>query len=102
MDHVIGADDLDFNRAIFRLQLDAGRFDEAEAAYGDALALAQALGMRPRVAVAHLGLGRLHQRAGRRAEATAHLAAAIRLFEEMEMPFWLTQAAVALDRGGER
>jgi hypothetical protein len=67
-------------------------FDEAASAYHDVLALAEALGMRPRLAVAHLGLGRLHRRAGRRADASKHLSVAMRLFQAMEMPFWLAEA----------
>ncbi len=67
-------------------------FDEAASAYHDVLALAEALGMRPRLAVAHLGLGRLHRRAGRRADASKHLSVAVRLFQAMAMPFWLAEA----------
>ena len=66
--------------------------DEAEAIYREILAAAEALGMRPRLAVAHLGLGRLYRRAGRRSEATHHLAVALDLFRAMEMPLGLAQA----------
>ena len=67
---------------------------EAEAIYREILAAAEALGMRPRLAVAHLGLGRLYRRAGRRAEATEHLAVALGLFRAMEMPGGVAQAEV--------
>ena len=68
----------------------------AEAYYGDALALASTLGLRPAAARCHLGLGTLHLRAGRRAEARQHLSAATTMFREMDMRFWLEQAEVAM------
>ena len=44
----------------------------AEDHYRRALALAEALGMRPLVAHSHLGLGRLYQRTCNRQEAEEH------------------------------
>jgi hypothetical protein len=69
---------------------------QAEAHYQQALALAEALGMRPLVAHCHLGLGRLYGQTGRSEQARAALAAAIALYRAMEMTFWLPQAEVAL------
>jgi tetratricopeptide (TPR) repeat protein len=69
----------------------ASAVDEAEAVYQEALAVAEALGMRPRLALAHLGLGRLYRRTGRRADAARHLAAARELFGVMAMPLGLAQ-----------
>jgi tetratricopeptide (TPR) repeat protein len=69
---------------------------QAEAYYQQALALAEALGMRPLVAHCHLGLGKLYAEIGRRAEGRAELSAAIDLYRTMEMMFWLPQAEAAL------
>jgi tetratricopeptide (TPR) repeat protein len=70
--------------------------DQAGEYYRQALALAEALGMRPLVAHCHLGLGKLYAIIGRRAEARASLSAAIELYRAMEMTFWLPQAEAAL------
>jgi class 3 adenylate cyclase/tetratricopeptide (TPR) repeat protein len=64
--------------------------------YRQALALAEALGMRPLVAHCHLGLGTLHSRIGRTDQARTDLAAAIALYRTMDMTFWLPQAEAAL------
>jgi hypothetical protein len=66
--------------------------DEADQNYRDALARAQALGMRPLVAHCHLGLGKLSRRTGKRQEAQEHLATATTMYREMDMRFWLQQA----------
>jgi DNA-binding SARP family transcriptional activator len=63
----------------------------AEAAFGDALALAEELGMRPLVAHCHLGLGKLY-RTGADKQAAEHLDAAAPMYREMRMRFWLEQA----------
>jgi hypothetical protein len=70
------------------------RFDAriGEARYREALALAEPRGMRPLVAHCHLGLGRLHSRAGRRQEGQEHLAIATTMYREMDMQFWLENA----------
>jgi tetratricopeptide (TPR) repeat protein len=65
---------------------------EAEAYFGQALALAEPRGMRPVVAHGHLGLGRLYGRAGRGEEAHEHLALATTMYREMDMRFWLEKA----------
>jgi tetratricopeptide (TPR) repeat protein len=70
--------------------------EQAEAHYQQALALAEALGMRPLVAHCHLGLGRLYVQTGRGEEARAALSTAIDLYRTMDMPFWLPQAEAAL------
>jgi tetratricopeptide (TPR) repeat protein len=71
----------------------------AEAYYRQALALAEALGMRPLVAHCHLGLGTLCGNTGRVAQARAELTAAIDLYRSIEMTYWLPQAEAALTRG---
>jgi len=70
------------------------RFDaeSGEAHYRQALALAKPRGMRPLVAHCHLGLGKLHRRAGKRQEAEEHLTTAITMYREMDVRFWLEQA----------
>jgi tetratricopeptide (TPR) repeat protein len=63
----------------------------AETHYRAALAVAEALGMRPLAARCHLGLGSL--RKDQPLEAQAHLDLATTSFREMGMQFWLEQAA---------
>jgi hypothetical protein len=60
--------------------------------YEEALTRASALGMRPLVAHCHLGLGKLHQSAGKEHEAKGHLATAATIYREMGMAFWLAKA----------
>ncbi|HEU4371010.1 MAG TPA: hypothetical protein VFV05_22545, partial [Methylomirabilota bacterium] len=57
--------------------------------YAAALAIAEELGLRPLLARAHLGLGHLHRRNGRMAEAEEHLAIAVVLFSDLGMRTWL-------------
>ena len=66
--------------------------------YEEALALAQALGMRPLVARCRLGMGRLARRAGEFGIARRHLDAAAALLHELGMTYWLER--VDLDRIG--
>ena len=70
--------------------------EQAEAHYQQALALAEALGMRPLQAHCHFGLGTLYTKIGRPEQARAELSAAIELYRAMEMTFWLPQAEAAL------
>ncbi len=65
--------------------------ERAEGHYRDALALAEDLGMRPLVAHCHLGLGKLHRRTGKGAQAQEHLTTATTMYREMDMRFWLEQ-----------
>jgi class 3 adenylate cyclase/tetratricopeptide (TPR) repeat protein len=69
---------------------------QAEAHYQQALALAEALGMRPLQAHCYHGLGGLYSQTGRGEEARGALIAAIDLYRAMEMTFWLPQAEAAL------
>jgi tetratricopeptide (TPR) repeat protein len=73
---------------------------QAEIFYQQALALAEALGMRPLQAHCHRGLGTLYATTGRREPAHAALVAAIALYRSMEMTFWLPQAEAALVQVG--
>jgi tetratricopeptide (TPR) repeat protein len=70
--------------------------DTAEAHYRQALALAEALGLRPLMAHCHLGLGALYRRAGKRQQAREHLMTAATMYREMDMQFWLEQAEMAM------
>jgi tetratricopeptide (TPR) repeat protein len=70
--------------------------EEAVAHYQQALALAEELGMRPLQAHCQRGLGMLYARTGQRQQARAILAAAIALYRDMDMAFWLPQAEAAL------
>jgi tetratricopeptide (TPR) repeat protein len=69
---------------------------QAEAHYQQALALAEALGMRPLMAHCHLGLGQLYGQTDRGEEARVALSTAIDLYRAMDMTFWLPQAEAAL------
>ena len=68
----------------------------AEAHYGAAIAQASELGMRPLVAHCHLGLGKLYRRTSQREQAREHLTTATTMYREMDMRFWLEQAAAEI------
>jgi tetratricopeptide (TPR) repeat protein len=72
---------------------DPPHLDPAADHYRQALALADELGMRPLVAHCHFGLGQLCGRTGKREEAQEHLTTATTMYREMDMQFWLEQAA---------
>jgi hypothetical protein len=57
--------------------------------------------MRPLQAHCQRGLGTLYARQGRRQQARAALAAAIDLYCDMEMIFWLPQAEAARAQVGQ-
>jgi predicted ATPase/class 3 adenylate cyclase len=69
---------------------------QAEVDYRQALALADQLGMRPLQAHCHRGLGTLYAATGQREQAGTALAAAIALYREMAMTFWLPQTEAVL------
>jgi class 3 adenylate cyclase/tetratricopeptide (TPR) repeat protein len=69
---------------------------QAEAYCQQALALAEALGMRPLQAHCHLGLGTFYATTGQRQQARTALSAAIDLYQAMDMTLWLPQAEAAL------
>jgi hypothetical protein len=71
--------------------------EPAEAAYREALALADALSMRPLQAHCHRGLGMLHGTLGQQEEARRELSTAIEMYRTMDMTFWLPQAESALE-----
>jgi tetratricopeptide (TPR) repeat protein len=73
-----------------------GEAESAARHYAEALASAQALGMRPLEALCHLGLGSLARRAGDGGPAKERLTVAATLLREMDMRHWLIQAQEAL------
>jgi class 3 adenylate cyclase/tetratricopeptide (TPR) repeat protein len=70
--------------------------EQAEAAYREALALAEALGMRPLQAHCHRSLGTLYAATGQQELARTALSTAMEMYQAMDMPFWLPQTEVAL------
>ena len=70
--------------------------EPAAAAYQQAIALAEELGMRPLQAHCHRGLGSLYAKTGRPEPARAELSAAITLYRAMDMTFWLPQTEAVL------
>jgi tetratricopeptide (TPR) repeat protein len=64
--------------------------------YRQALALAEALGMRPLQAHCHCGLGTLYATHGQGEQAPTELAAAIAMYRAMDMTFWLPETEAAL------
>jgi class 3 adenylate cyclase/tetratricopeptide (TPR) repeat protein len=68
----------------------------AERRYGEALVLAEKLGMRPLQAHCHLGLGKLYRRIGRAEAARTELITAVSMLREMGMTFWLPEAETEL------
>lgn len=70
--------------------------EQAEAHYRQALALAEERGMRPLQAHCHAGLGTLYTMTGQREQARTELAAAIALYHDMEMTFWLPRMEATL------
>ena len=72
----------------------------ARAAYGEALARADALGMRPLAAQCRLAQALLERRAGRWELAPLALDTAIAEFRAMGMSLWLTRAEAELTRAG--
>ena len=68
----------------------------AEAAYHEALTLAEALGMRPLQAHCHQGLGTLYATTGQQEQACAELSTASEMYKSMKMTFWLPQTEATL------
>jgi tetratricopeptide (TPR) repeat protein len=70
---------------------------EAEAAYRAALDQAESLQMRPLAAQCLLGLGGLHRRAGRDAQARVELDEALARFSAMGMALWIERTRSEVD-----
>jgi class 3 adenylate cyclase/tetratricopeptide (TPR) repeat protein len=80
----------------FHAHADPSDAVQAEAHYQQALALAEALGMRPLQAHCHRSLGTLYSQIGRVEFAHAELTVAVHLYRSMDMTLWLPQAEAAL------
>jgi tetratricopeptide (TPR) repeat protein len=72
--------------------------EDATAHYRQALALAEALGMRPLLAHCHRGLGALYAQMQQRAQAHTELSTAMTLYRALDMPVWLHQTEAVLVR----
>jgi predicted ATPase/class 3 adenylate cyclase len=72
------------------------QMQQAIQSYGEAVEQAKELRMRPLLAHSHLGLGQLYLKKGEPKEARSELLAAIDLYRNMDMRFWLPQAESAL------
>jgi tetratricopeptide (TPR) repeat protein len=70
--------------------------EQAQRYYRQALALADARGMRPLQAHCHRGLGTLYATNGQREQARTALSTAIEMYQSMAMTFWLPQTEAAL------
>ena len=68
----------------------------AESCYERSLTLATELGMRPRLAHCHFGLGKLYGRTGKPELAQEHLTTATTMYREMGMTYWLEKAEAEL------
>jgi len=69
---------------------------QAETHYQQALALAEALSMRPLQAHCHRSLGTLYATIGQHEQTHAELSTAIEMYQAMEMTFWLPETKAAL------
>jgi tetratricopeptide (TPR) repeat protein len=78
------------------MRRDPPEAEQAENGYQQALALAEALGMRPLQAHCHGGLGLLYRKLGRLEQARGELLTAIAMYRTMAMSFWLPQVEDAL------
>jgi tetratricopeptide (TPR) repeat protein len=74
----------------------------AETTYREALALAEALGMRPLQAHCHRGRGMLYAMTGQREQARAELSKAIEMYRALEMTFWLPETEATLAQADAR
>jgi predicted ATPase len=69
---------------------------QAERAFRQALAISEEIGMRPRTARCHLGLGTLYDQIGATSDAEEHLTTALALFTDMAMAHWTAEVTRAL------
>jgi tetratricopeptide (TPR) repeat protein len=70
--------------------------EQAETHYHEALVRADELGMRPLQAHCHRGLGTLYSQTGQMEQPHAELTAAINMYRDMEMTFWVPETESAL------
>jgi len=77
------------------VQRAAPEVTQAATHYQQALARADALGMRPLQAHCHRSLGMLYALTGHQAQARAALSTALAMYQSMAMTLWLPQTAAA-------
>ncbi len=82
------------------LHRDPPKIEQAEDQYRRAFALSREIGMKPLQAHCHLGLGYVFRARGSLDEARAEIFAAARLYDSMEMEFWMGRADAALQNLG--
>ena len=82
------------------MQHDAPEVEQAEVYYRQALALADALGMRPLQAHSHRRLGALCSQTGQAEQAHDALSTHIEMHRDMEMTFWLPQGETCPQKAG--
>jgi len=87
---------------VVHIHTDPPDTEQAEAYFQQALALAEALGMRPLQAHCHCGLGILYAATGQQEQARTALSTAIDMYRAMDMAFWLPQAEAALAQMAQR
>ena len=75
---------------------DSPNFEGAEDSYRRALELAEELGLRPLVALCHIGLAKVFRRLGQGEQAQHRFAIAAGMLREMGMRFWLEKAEAEL------
>ena len=80
----------------FALHGESPDLEASETHYRQSLRLADALGMRPLQAHCHRDLGKLHSQTGETEQARAELSAAIDMYRDMDMTFWLPETEAAL------
>jgi tetratricopeptide (TPR) repeat protein len=76
----------------------ADNLGAAEGHYRKAMALASKLGMAPLVAHCHFGLGKGHGGASNNEQSREHLVAAAGLYRTLEMPSWIREIEMTLQR----
>jgi tetratricopeptide (TPR) repeat protein len=80
------------------MQRDPLAVEEVEGSYRQALTRADDLGMRPLQAHCHRGLGMLYITTGQQEPARTELSTAMKMYQDMEMTFWLPQTEAALEQ----
>ena len=75
---------------------DAADVAASETRYGEAIALAQALGLRPLISRARVGLAAVYAKTGRRDQAREALTTAAAAFDRIEMTRWRERSERAL------
>jgi tetratricopeptide (TPR) repeat protein len=87
-------------RALGEIAYATSDVETSERAFGESLARADALGMRPLVSHCHHGLGRVRHRRGQHALAQQHFATALTMMREMDMGLWRERVEAEASRCG--